>query len=171
MTRGFDVFAYVYFTALYWRLERESNEIVLQINRFQSREYLYARRVPPSQEGSMPALSREVNIKGSCIHCPTSSTPFLTTMSTSEIDRTELENMIAGKPYSAGDPHIQQVATAQRKKVEEINAEKDEEKREKLIKSFLKCKEDANVAIVMPFFCEYVCLFQFTYNQTFNPFC
>jgi hypothetical protein len=78
-------------------------------------------------------------------------------MSGSQLDRTEFERMIVGEPYFASDPYIQQVATAQRKKVDEINAEKDDTKRETLFKNFLKCKEDATVAIVLPFFCEYVC--------------
>ncbi|CAE6491008.1 unnamed protein product [Rhizoctonia solani] len=72
-----------------------------------------------------------------------------------ELDRSVFEGMIAGQPYWAGDPYVQKVAREQSKKVKELNAEQDDEKREVLLRSLLKCKDDAEVAILMPFFCEY----------------
>ncbi|ELU37153.1 Hexapep domain-containing protein [Rhizoctonia solani AG-1 IA] len=65
------------------------------------------------------------------------------------------EPMINSKPYWAGDPYIQKIATKQSRKVKELNAKQDNRKREVLLRSFLKCQDDAYVAIVMPFFCEY----------------
>ncbi|CEL59910.1 Nodulation protein L OS=Rhizobium meliloti (strain 1021) GN=nodL PE=3 SV=1 [Rhizoctonia solani AG-1 IB] len=76
-------------------------------------------------------------------------------MSSEELDRTVFEDMIAGRPYLASDPYVQKIAGEQGRKVKELNAEQDDEKREVLLRKLLKCKEDAQVAIVMPFFCEY----------------
>ncbi|ELU38875.1 Hexapep domain-containing protein [Rhizoctonia solani AG-1 IA] len=76
-------------------------------------------------------------------------------MSSDELDRSVFEGMIAGRPYLASDPYIQRIAGEQGRKVRELNAEQDDEKREVLLRQLLKCKEDAQVAIVMPFFCEY----------------
>ncbi|GAB1524826.1 hypothetical protein RhiTH_007982 [Rhizoctonia solani] len=76
-------------------------------------------------------------------------------MSSNELDRSVFEAMINGEPYWAGDPYVQKIATGQSKKVKELNAEQDDKKREVLLRSLLRCKDDAYVAIVMPFFCEY----------------
>ncbi|CAE6438276.1 unnamed protein product [Rhizoctonia solani] len=76
-------------------------------------------------------------------------------MSSDELDRSVFEAMIAGKPYVASDPYVQKVAREQSQKVRELNAEQDDEKREALLRRLLNCKEDAQVAILMPFFCEY----------------
>ncbi|KAF8714513.1 Maltose acetyltransferase, partial [Rhizoctonia solani] len=76
-------------------------------------------------------------------------------MSSDELDRSVFEGMIAGRPYLASDPYIQRIAGEQGRKVRELNAEQDDKKREALLRQLLKCKEDAQVAIVMPFFCEY----------------
>ncbi|CAE7138682.1 unnamed protein product [Rhizoctonia solani] len=76
-------------------------------------------------------------------------------MSSDELDRTVFEAMISGNPYVASDPYVQKVAGEQGQKVRELNAEQDDEKRGVLLRRLLNCKEDAEVAIVMPFFCEY----------------
>ncbi|KAJ1305127.1 hypothetical protein OPQ81_000164 [Rhizoctonia solani] len=76
-------------------------------------------------------------------------------MSFDGLNRSIFEAMITGQPYLASDPYIQKIAREQSRKVREINTEEDEAKREVLLRRLLKCKEDAQVAIVMPFFCEY----------------
>ncbi|CAE6339823.1 unnamed protein product [Rhizoctonia solani] len=76
-------------------------------------------------------------------------------MSSNELDRSVFDGMISGKPYLASDPYVQKVAREQGKKVKELNVEQDDEKREVLLRSLLTCKEGAQLAIVMPFFCEY----------------
>ncbi|GAB1521131.1 hypothetical protein RhiTH_004222 [Rhizoctonia solani] len=76
-------------------------------------------------------------------------------MSSDELNRSVFEGMIAGRSYLASDPYIQRIAGEQGRKVRELNAEQDDKKREALLRQLLKCKEDAQVAIVMPFFCEY----------------
>ncbi|CUA69708.1 hypothetical protein RSOLAG22IIIB_14092 [Rhizoctonia solani] len=76
-------------------------------------------------------------------------------MSSDELDRSVFESMIAGKPYLASDPYVQKIAREQGRKVKELNAEQDDEKREVLLRRLLNCKEDAEVGILMPFFCEY----------------
>ncbi|KAF8695585.1 Maltose acetyltransferase, partial [Rhizoctonia solani] len=68
-------------------------------------------------------------------------------MSSNELDRSVFEAMINGEPYWAGDPYVQKIATEQSKKVKELNAEQDDKKREVLLRSLLRCKDDAYVAI------------------------
>jgi hypothetical protein len=72
------------------------------------------------------------------------------------LDRSVFETMIAGQPYWGGHPYVQKIATEQGKKVKELNAEQDDGKRKTLLRNLLKCKDDAHVAIMVPFFCEYV---------------
>ncbi|KAH7338357.1 hypothetical protein B0J17DRAFT_662221 [Rhizoctonia solani] len=76
-------------------------------------------------------------------------------MPSDELDRSVFEGMIAGRPYLASDPYVQKVAGEQGRRVKELNAEQDDEKREVLLRGLLNCRDDSQVAIVMPFFCEY----------------
>ncbi|QRV95235.1 maltose O-acetyltransferase [Ceratobasidium sp. AG-Ba] len=73
----------------------------------------------------------------------------------SELDRTEWGLMVSGAPYLASDPYIQTIAKARRSKLNEINAEKDSDRRSELLHEFLNVEKDAEFDIWMPFFCEY----------------
>jgi hypothetical protein len=68
----------------------------------------------------------------------------------------EYELMLAGKPYLASDPYIQQVHETAAIKVKEINSEHDGAKRQQLLRAFFTCAPDADVFVTLPFFCEYV---------------
>ncbi|KAG5646093.1 hypothetical protein DXG03_004332 [Asterophora parasitica] len=66
--------------------------------------------------------------------------------------RDEFELMVSGKPYLASDPYVQRVAQAQRKKVYAINDERDDEKRNALMRKFFKSSGEGKYYNHPPFF-------------------
>nr|XP_031859243.1 uncharacterized protein CI109_005271 [Kwoniella shandongensis]KAA5526315.1 hypothetical protein CI109_005271 [Kwoniella shandongensis] len=66
---------------------------------------------------------------------------------------THIQNMVAGRPYLAGDPYIRRLADIQAEKLWNINQERNMEKRIGLYKDFVNM--EGKVIIVTPFTCEY----------------
>lgn len=71
-------------------------------------------------------------------------------------DTTEYDLMVQGLPYLASDPYICQVRARGSTQLRAINAEYDDGKRTELMRQFFTCDPDAEIYIVLPFFCEYV---------------
>lgn len=69
-------------------------------------------------------------------------------------ETTQLELMIAGKPYLSFKPYLERLRNRGAAKLQEIESEADQDKRMELWRKFAVIGE--NVFIVQRFFCEYV---------------
>jgi maltose O-acetyltransferase len=75
------------------------------------------------------------------------------------LDTTELDLMLAGKPYIARSPYRAHVASLVAAKVQAFNREPDMEKRSEFLRSFVKngsAVERPTRQVALPFYCEYV---------------
>ncbi|KAF8644034.1 hypothetical protein AX16_008750 [Volvariella volvacea WC 439] len=74
----------------------------------------------------------------------------------SEPPSAEFLQMVSGQPYFASDPFVRKVATLQRSKLRAIQNEDDDQKRMELARRFFTLsKPDAQIYVILPFFCEY----------------